>query len=582
MTHMGIYQLLLYFGVLVVLIKPLGVYMYRVYTGQRCGLDRVLAPVEGLIYRICGIHADQEMTWKGYLGSMLLFNFIGLFVLYALQRLQHVLPLNPQQLPAIPADLAFNTAASFITNSDWQAYAGESMLSYATQMVGLTVQNFFSAATGLSLLVAFIRGLVRSQATTLGNFWIDTTRGILYILLPLSFILALFLASQGVIQNLNPYAEAQAFQSAPTPEASLQKIPMGPVASQVAIKQLATNGGGYFSTNSAHPYENPTPLTNFIEMLVILLLPAALCYTFGRMIRDQLQGWALLLVMFLLFLPVMVMTVVAEQKGNPTFSSLLINQEAQDKKMPGGNMEGKETRFGVVSSALWGSATTATSNGSVNSMLDSYTPLGILGCFWLMQVGEVLFGGIGTGLSGMLILVIVTVFVSGLMVGRTPEFLGKKIEPYEMKMASVAILMMPMIVLLTTSIAVLTPQGTGATSNPGPHAFMEILYGFTSMGNNNGSALAGLNANSPFYNILGALTMLFGRYWIAIPILAVAGSLAQKKQVPTSAGTLPTHTPLFIMVLISVIVIIGALSFFPALALGPIVEQLMVRGYHGH
>lgn len=580
MTRMGIYQLIIYFGVLIALIKPLGIYMYRVYSGERCGLDLILAPVEGFIYRLCRIRADQEMTWKTYLGSMLLFNLIGLLVLFGIQRLQGFLPLNPQGFAAVPPELAFNTAVSFATNTDWQAYVGESSLSYVTHMLGLTVQNFFCAATGLSLLIALIRGLVRSQATTLGNFWIDTTRGILYILLPFSLIIAIVLSSQGVIQNFKPYQEVHVLQSANAKEAGKQMLPMGPVASQIAIKQLATNGGGYFNVNSAHPYENPTPLSNFIEMLVILLLPAALCYTFGRMARDQLQGWALLLVMFLLLLPVTGTTIFAEQKGNPSFSSLPVDQTAHVKMSPGGNMEGKETRFGIVNSALWASTATATSNGSVNSMLDSYTPLGVIGCFWLMQLGEVVFGGIGTGLSGMLMLVIISVFVAGLMVGRTPEFLGKKIEPFEMKMASLAILLMPIIVLVMTSLAVLTHHGNEVVSNPGPHAFMEILYAFTSMGNNNGSALAGLNANTPFYNILGGITMLLGRFWIAIPILAVAGSLVQKKLVPKSAGTLPTHNPLFIIFLISVILIVGALTFFPALALGPIVENLILWSNH--
>jgi K+-transporting ATPase ATPase A chain len=577
MTRIGIYQLVLYFGVLIALIKPLGVYMYRVYSGQRCGLDRLLAPVEGFIYRLCGIRAEQEMTWKSYLVAMLLFNLIGLFVLYGIQRLQPYLPLNPQKFAAVPTDLAFNTAVSFITNTNWQAYAGESTLSQTTQMLGLAVQNFFSAASGLSLMIALIRGLARSQAKTLGNFWIDTTRGILYILLPFSFIIAIILASQGVIQNFKPYQEVHVISK----ESDKQTLPMGPVASQIAIKQLATNGGGYFNVNSAHPYENPTPLTNFIEMLAILLLPAALCYTFGRMVRDQLQGWALLLVMFIIFVPMTIMTITCEQKGNPALSSLLFEQKSPDMMHPDGNMEGKEVRFGIVNSALWANASTATSNGSVNSMLDSYTPLGILSCLWLMQLGEVIFGGIGTGLSGMLMLVIVTVFVAGLMVGRTPEFLGKKIEPYEMKMASLAILLMPIIVLFTTSIAVLTHQGTEVVNNPGPHAFMEILYAFTSMGNNNGSGLAGLNANTPFYNVLGGITMLLGRYWIAIATLAVAGSLVKKKLVPRSAGTLPTHTPLFIIFLICVILIVGALTFFPALALGPIVAHLILWGYHG-
>jgi K+-transporting ATPase ATPase A chain len=565
MTQMGLYQVILYFALLLALVKPLGTYMYQVYSGQRCCLEWFLAPMEGLIYRLCGISADQRMTWKTYLGAMLLFNLVSFFFLYAILRLQHLLPLNPQHLPDIAPDLAFNTAVSFLTNTDWQAYSGESTMSYATQMVGLTVQNFFSAASGMSLVVALIRGIVRTQVQNLGNFWIDTVRGILYILLPLTLVMGIFLSSQGVIQNLKPYEQT----------VSHQTIPMGPVASQVAIKQLGTNGGGFFNTNAAHPFENPTPLSNFFEMLAILLIPAAFCYTFGRMANDVRQGWALLIVMFIMLVPIAFGTIVAEYSDNPTFKDLSIDQTS-------GNMEGKETRFGVANSALWASATTASSNGSVNASLDSYTPLGVMNCFWLMQLGEVIFGGIGTGLSGMLMLVIVTVFVAGLMVGRTPEFLGKKIEPYEMKMASLAILMMPMIVLIVTSIAVLLPQATAGVGNPGPHAFMEILYAVTSLVNNNGSALAGLNANTPFYNILGGIVILLGRFWIAIPILAVAGSLVQKKLVPRSAGTLPTNTSLFMMFLIGVIIIIGALTFFAALALGPVVEHIMLWSHHGH
>jgi K+-transporting ATPase ATPase A chain len=580
MTEIGIFQIILYLIVILCCVQPLGWYMARVYENKSCGLNKFLGPLENLIYRCCQINPKEEMTWKNYLWAMLIFNLLGILIVYGIQRIQIFLPLNPQNFSNVKPDLAFNTAISFVTNTNWQAYAGEASLSYLTQMLALTVQNFISAATGMSLLVALIRGLARRETQYLGNFWVDTVRGVLYILLPLALILAIVLTTQGVIQNFKPYQKITPIEitSLGTTLVQEQIIPMGPAASQIAIKQLGTNGGGFFNTNSAHPFENPNPLTNFLEMLALLLIPAALCYTFGLMVKDKRQGWALLLAMMLLFIPLTFVTWWAEQQGNPAFLHLGINQQTQASVFPGGNMEGKETRFGITSSALWATATTAASNGSVNSMLDSFTPLGGLIPLWLMHLGEVVFGGVGSGLYGMLMLVIVTVFVAGLMVGRTPEYLGKKIEPYEMKMAAVAVLIMPLIVLVFTAIAVVLPEGKNAIANPGAHGFTEILYAFTSASNNNGSAFAGLNADTPFYNVLLGFAMLVGRYWIAIPVLAIAGALAQKKTKATSLGTLATHTPLFVLLLLGVTVILGALSFLPALALGPIVEQLMLRG----
>lgn len=578
--------------------------MARVYTNQPCGLDRFFGTCERFVYRMCGIRLTQGMNWKTYLSAMLFFNLLSLLIVYFFQRLQFYLLLNPEHFTGVSSDLAFNTAVSFASNTNWQSYGGETTMSYLTQMVALTVQNFVSAATGMSLLIALIRGIANSQGNTLGNFWIDTIRGTLYILLPLSLILAIILASQGVIQNFKPYQkvkllEAISYQQTLTDSAGLvikdnngipktvathvteQIIPMGPVASQVAIKQLGTNGGGFFNTNSAHPFENPTPITNFLESLAILLIPAALCYTFGMMVNDTRQGWAILAAMMIMFIPFIGAATMAEQKGNPAFTQMGIDQIPQANLYPGGNMEGKETRFGIANSALWATATTAASNGSVNSMHDSFTPLGGLVPLWMMHLGEVIFGGVGSGLYGMLMLIIVTVFIAGLMVGRTPEYLGKKIEPYEMKMASIAVLVMPITVLLFTAIGAVTKLGVSSIANPGAHGFTEILYAFSSMGNNNGSAFAGLNANTPFYNILGGIAMLIGRYWIAIPALAIAGSMANKKILASSSGTLATHTPLFIVLLVSVTIILGALSFLPALALGPIIEHLMLWRQYG-
>lgn len=567
---MAIYQVLIYFVVLLALVKPLGWYMAWAYEGF--GNPRVIRAFEGFLCRTCSIQTHQEMNWKEYLSALLIFNGIGFFVLYILQRMQAYLPLNPQSFSALTPDLAFNSAASFVTNTNWQAYGGESTMSYLTQMLALTVQNFLSAATGMSLLVAFIRGLVRGESSHLGNFWVDTLRGILYILLPLSLLLATLLCSQGVIQNFKPNQKITLLQKISlqpsSPDVVEQVIPMGPVASQVAIKQLGTNGGGFFNTNSAHPFENPNPWTNFLEMLAILLIPASFCYTFGLMVKDKRQGWALLVAMFVIFIPFTFFTVWAEWKGNPALYSMDLT--------PAGNMEGKETRFGVVNSALWATATTASSNGSVNSMHDSYTPLGGFVPLLMMHFNEVIFGGVGSGLYGMLILVIVTVFLAGLMVGRTPEYLGKKIEPFEMKMAALVVLIIPLLVLVLTAIASVTTAGTSALGNPEAHGFSEMLYAFSSMSSNNGSAFAGLHADLPFYNLLGGLAMLISRYWVAIPVLAIAGSLAHKKRIPSSLGTLPTYTPLFVILLVSLILLLGVLSFIPSLALGPLVEQIML------
>ncbi len=578
MTLNGYLQIGFYLVVLIALAKPLGSYMARVYEGKSFGLDRVLGPFERLLYRLCGVRSDEEMNWKTYALAMLLFNFAGLLVVYALQRWQHLLPLNPQNFGAITPDSAFNTAISFASNTNWQSYGGETTMSYLTQMLGLTVQNFVSAAAGIATLVALIRGFARRTAQTIGNFWVDLTRTALYILLPLSIILAMLLIPQGVIQNFSAYQSAPLLQ--PTIDANgsavdEQLLPMGPVASQVAIKQLGTNGGGFFNVNSAHPFENPTPLANFLELLGILLIPAALCYTFGKMVGDTRQGWAILAAMTIIFVTLLALCVSAEQNGNPNFTKLGIDQSASSSQA-GGNMEGKEVRFGIANSALWATATTAASNGSVNSMHDSYTPLGGLVPMWLMQLGEVIYGGVGSGLYGMLVFAIIAVFVAGLMVGRTPEYLGKKIEAYEMKMASLVILIPPIVVLGFTALAVVTDAGKAAIYNPGVHGFSEVLYAFSSQGNNNGTAFAGLGANNPFYNFTGGLAMLFARYWLAIPTLAIAGSLARKKIVPAGSGTLPTHTALFIVLLIGVVIIVGALTFIPALALGPIVEHLMM------
>ncbi len=578
MTTFGWLQIGLYLFILLLLVKPLGSYMARVYQGERTWLGRIVGPVERLIYRILGLRADEEMDWKTYAFALLLCSLVGLLALYGLQRLQSALPLNPQHLGAVDPYTAFNTAASFTTNTNWQSYSGETTMSYLTQMLGLTVQNFLSAAAGMAVLVAVIRGFVRHSTGTVGNFWVDVTRSVLYILLPLSLILALVLVSQGVVQTFSGSHEVALLQSTDNATGQTigqQVLAVGPVASQEAIKMLGTNGGGFFNVNSAHPFENPTPLTNFLEMLAILLIPAALCYTFGKMAGDTRKGWAILAAMTIIFVACLTVTVWAEQRGNPAITELGVDQTASDLQS-GGNMEGKEVRFGITNSALWATSTTSASNGSVNSMHDSYTPLGGLMPMWLMQLGEVVYGGVGSGLYGMLAFVIIAVFVAGLMIGRTPEYLGKKIGAYEMKMASLMVLIPVMIVLLGTAIAVSIPAGRDAVLNTGAHGFSEVLYAFSSAGNNNGSAFAGLGADSPFYNIALGLAMLIGRFWLAIPALAIAGSLVDENKVPASSGTLPTHTPLFIAWLIAVVIIVGALSFLPVLSLGPLVEHLIL------
>jgi K+-transporting ATPase ATPase A chain len=569
----GVLQFVIYVAVLVLLARPLGAFMAAVYEGRRTFLSPVLAPVERLIYRLSGVQAHRESDWKRYLMGVLLINPVGFFVVYLLQRLQGVLPLNPQAFGAVSPDSAFNTAVSFASNTNWQGYGGEATMSYLTQMLGLGVQNFLSAASGMAVLVALIRGFTRRQATEIGNFWVDFTRSTLYILLPLSVLLAIVLVSQGVVQSFAPYRTVELLEPTTVEEQQFteQTVPLGPAASQIAIKQLGTNGGGFFNVNSAHPLENPTPLSNFLEMLAILLIPIALCYTFGRMVGDTRQGWALMIAMLVIFVPLTLGVISAEQSGNPLLAAL-------GADATGGNMEGKEARVGIANSAIWAAATTAASNGSVNSMHDSFTPLGGMVPIWLMQLGEVVFGGVGSGLYGMLMFALVAVFIAGLMVGRTPEYLGKKIEAYEIKMASLVLLIPPMVVLVGTAIASVVPQGTGSIANPAAHGFSEILYAFSSAGNNNGSAFAGLSANTPFYNTMLGVAMWLSRFWLMIPVLAIAGSLAAKRATAITAGTLPTHTPLFIVMLVGVVLMVGALTFVPALALGPIVEHLQMIG----
>jgi K+-transporting ATPase ATPase A chain len=564
-------QLAFYVAVLLLLAKPLGAYMANVYQGR----TRFLAPLENLVYRVAGVKPEDDMDWKRYLWGVLWFNLLGFLAVYVLQRLQDVLPLNPQKMGAGSPDSSFNTAVSFATNTNWQGYGGESTMSYATQMLGLSVQNFLSAATGMAVLIALARGFARKQASGIGNFWVDVTRSTLYILLPLSLLLAGALVTQGVVQTFAPYKTVtlvqpvQYAEGKETKTATEQTLPLGPAASQIAIKQLGTNGGGFFNVNSAHPFENPTPLSNFLEVLAILVISGALCYTFGRMISDTRQGWALLAAMTVVFVAFLAVCVLSEQAGNPVLAKLGIEQ-------PLGNMEGKEVRFGVANSALWATATTAASNGSVNAMHDSFTPLGGLVPMVLMQLGEIIFGGVGSGLYGMLIFAIVAVFIAGLMVGRTPEYVGKKIEAFEMKMAALAVLFPFAVVLIGTAVAVAVEPGTAGMANPGAHGFSEVLYAFSSAGNNNGSAFAGLSANTPFYNTALGIAMWVSRYWIIVPVLAIAGSLARKKLVPAGAGTLPTHTPLFIGFLVGTVLVLGALTFVPALALGPVVEHLQL------
>ncbi|HWX70731.1 MAG TPA: potassium-transporting ATPase subunit KdpA [Steroidobacteraceae bacterium] len=581
-----------------VAVKPVGLYMANLFEGRPIWPVRAGAPLERAIYRLCGVEPAREMGWKEYAVGLLLFNALGALAVYLLQRCQLWLPLNPQKFTNLSADSAFNTAVSFITNTNWQGYSGESAMSYLTQMVGLAVQNFLSAASGIVVAIVLIRGLARHSVHTVGNVWADLTRSTLYVLLPLALVLALALVSQGVIQNFSPYKEVTTlepltYQQPKTDAAGnplkdaagnpvvetltthTQTLPMGPIASQESIKELGTNGGGFLNANSAHPYENPTALANLLEMLAILIIPAALTYTFGRMVGDTRQGWAVLAAMVILFVSLLSVAAWNEQRGNPLLAGLGVDETASATQA-GGNMEGKETRFGVAASALFATVTTATSCGAVNSMHDSFTPLGGFVPLFQMQLGEVVFGGVGTGLYSMLIFAIVGVFIAGLMIGRTPEYLGKKIEAFEMKMSSIAILVMPFIVLTGTAVAVSVAAGRAGVGNPGAHGFSEILYAFSSAGNNNGSAFAGISANTPFYNVALALTMWLGRFWPIVAVLAVAGSLAAKKRIPVSDGTMPTHGPTFVVLLIGTVLLVGALTFVPALALGPIVEHVML------
>jgi K+-transporting ATPase ATPase A chain len=564
MTANGWAQIALYFVVLTALVVPLGRFMARVFEGERTFLSPVLRPVEAVLYRTAGVDETREQHWLTYTLAMLLFNAAGFLLVYALQRFQAVLPLNPAGMSAVAPDLAFNTAVSFTSNTNWQNYGGESTMSYLTQMAALTTQNFVSAATGIALAIALIRAFARASGKTVGNFWVDLTRCTLYLLLPLSIVAALFLVWQGVPQSIGPYVDAT------TLEGATQTISQGPAASQIAIKQLGTNGGGFWNANSSVPYENPTPLSNFVEVLYILLISAALTHTFGRMVKDERQGWALYAAMSIVFLVGVLVTYWAEGAGNPNFAALGLDPS---------NMEGKEVRFGLANSSLWAVATTAASNGSVNAMHDSFTPLGGMIPIILIQLGEVIFGGVGSGLYGMLLFVIIAVFVAGLMVGRTPEYLGKKIEAKEVKMAILAIIVLPLAILGFMAVATVAPFGLSSILNPGPHGFSEIMYLYTSQTGNNGSAFAGITGNTLWYNTTGGLAMLIGRYLVIIPAMAIAGSLVAKKTVPASAGTFPTTGSLFVGLLVGVILIFGGLTFFPALALGPVVEHLAMQAH---
>jgi potassium-transporting ATPase potassium-binding subunit len=589
---------LLILGAVIACAKPLGQYIANVMEGRATIASRIGGPLERLIYRVCGTDPSQEMTWAHYAVALLVFNLFGALVIYALQRLQPWLPLNPQHQSAVSADSAFNTSVAFVTNTDWQGYSGESTMSYLTQMAGLTVQNYLSAATGLAVAVVLIRGFIRHSTDRIGNFWVDVTRSSLYLLLPLSMLLALVLVGQGVIQNFDSYQTATTIEKltfenpktdpdgnaikdadgnavTETVTTQAQTLPMGPVASQESIKELGTNGGGFFNANSAHPYENPTTLSNALEIAAIFLIPFALTYTFGRMVGDTRQGWALMIAMLVLFAALATTAFVGEQNGNPSFARNGVDGQATSVQS-GGNMEGKETRFGIAASALFAAATTATSCGAVNSMHDSMTPIGGFVPLFLMQLGELTPGGVGTGIYTILIFAILGVFIAGLMIGRTPEYLGKKIEAREMKLASIFILTTPMVVLAGTAIGVVTLGGKAGVSNPGAHGFSEILYAFTSAGNNNGSAFAGLSANTEFYNMALGIAMWLGRFWPIVAALAIGGSLASKKRIPVTEGTMPTHGPLFIALLIGTILLIGVLNYVPALALGPVVEHFML------
>jgi K+-transporting ATPase ATPase A chain len=562
-------QLVAFLIALLVLAWPLGRWMAAVADGRLPPWLSPLVRLEHLVYRAAGTDAAAGQNWKQYAQSVLVFSLLGALFTYALQRLQGLLPLNPQAMAAVGADSSFNTALSFVTNTNWQGYAGEATMSNLTQMLALAVQNFVSAATGMAVVLALVRGFAAKSAPSIGNFWVDLTRITLHVLLPLSLVLALFLVSEGVIQNFSAYADAT------TLEGGRQTLAMGPVASQEAIKLLGTNGGGFFNANSAHPFENPTALSNFVQMLSILLIPAALCFTFGRMVGDIRQGWAVLAAMTLMFVAFVALVTMQEQQGNPLLAGLGADQSLSATQ-PGGNMEGKEARFGINASSLFATVTTAASCGAVIAMHDSLTPLGGLVPLVLMQLGEVVFGGVGSGLYGMLIFAILAVFIAGLMIGRTPEYLGKKIESYEMKMTSIAILVTPVLVLAGTAVAVVAAAGKAGVANPGAHGFSEILYAFSSGANNNGSAFAGLSANTPFYNTLLGLAMWFGRFGVIVPVLAIAGSLAAKRRIPVTSGTMPTHGPLFIALLIGTVLLVGLLNYVPALALGPVVEHLML------
>jgi K+-transporting ATPase ATPase A chain len=589
-----------YLIVLVALAHPLGQYIARL--AGDAPLPSALAWVERSVYRIAGVDARDDMPWTRYAVSLVAFNALGMFAVYAAQRVQAWLPLNPQKLPNVSPDSAFDTAVSFVTNTNWQAYAGESTMSYLTQMSALAVQNFLSAATGIAVAFALIRGFARGSARGIGNFWVDLTRTTLFLFLPLALLLAVFFMGQGVIQNVDAYRDVTTIETlnyanpkldadgaalkdadgnAITEPASTQTqtLPMGPVASQEAIKMLGTNGGGFFNANSAHPYENPTPLSNYVQMIAMLLIPAALCFVFGRMVGDPRQGWAVLGAMTVIFVAMSALILWAEQQGNPLFTALGVDQ-THSALQAGGNMEGKESRFGIVSSALFAAITTAASCGAVNAAHDSLTPLGGLVPMWLIELGEVVFGGVGSGLYGMLIFAIMAVFIAGLMIGRTPEYIGKKIEAFEMKMTSIVILLTPLLVLVGTAVATMTAAGKAGIFNPGAHGFSEILYALSSAANNNGSAFAGLSANTPFYNSLLAGVMWFGRFAFIVPVLAIAGSLAAKKRIGATAGTLPTHGPLFVALLIGTVVLVGALTYVPALALGPVIEHLQLYGIH--
>ena len=598
MSSLAWINLAVYLGVLAVVAWPLGRWLAHLATAGTSPAGRWLGSIERGLYKLAGVDESASMGWKHYAIGLLLFNLLGAVVVYALQRLQGVLPFNPQALGAISPDSSFNTALSFVSNTNWQGYSGEQTMSYLTQMLALTVQNFFSAATGIAVAIALCRGFAARTTKLIGNVWVDLTRITAYVLLPLSIVFAVFLIGQGVIQNFKPYQDAttlevQAYQQPkngpdgqPLKDAKgnpvmedlktpTQSIAMGPVASQEAIKMLGTNGGGFFNANSAHPYEDPTPLANFVQMLSIFLIPAALCFAFGRIVGDARQGIAILATMTILFAVLAVGAIAFEQQGNPLLTPLGVDQLASATQA-GGNMEGKETRFGIVASGLFATITTAASCGAVNAMHDSLTPLGGLVPMVAIQLGEVVFGGVGSGLYGMLIFAVLAVFIAGLMIGRTPEYVGKKIEAYEMKMTSIAILVTPILVLAGTAIAVMADGGKAGIANPGAHGFSEILYAFSSAANNNGSAFAGLSANTPFYNVMLAIAMWFGRFGVIVPVLAIAGSLAAKKRLPVTAGTLPTHGPLFITLLIGSVLLVGLLNYVPALALGPVVEHLML------